>query len=155
MIPSSGWDNRPYRCGNLMLAAERQGDFQFLADAFGGELLDFPVTGNRLNLLVGRILPEGMATAFANQRAAVGLKMGKEIDPLHAGIVSSFSPRTTDFWASSRRKVRRSSMQARRSARHCSRVSPWPLASGNSAQMAAKPVSPSTEQSCTLMVRFT
>ena len=39
-----------------------------MADAFGGELLDFPVTWNRLNFLVGRIFPDGVAAAFANQR---------------------------------------------------------------------------------------
>ena len=79
------------------LAAGRDGNGKFLADAFGGEFFDFPVTGNRLNFLVGRVLPDRMAAAFANQGTAVGLQVGEEIDPLHAGMVSSFSPRRTDF----------------------------------------------------------
>lgn len=87
----------------LGLVARRDGDLKFLADAFGGEFLDFAVTGNRLDFLVGRVLPDRMVPAFANQTTAVGLQMGKEIGPLHAGMVSSFSPRRTDFWASSRR----------------------------------------------------
>ena len=79
------------------LAAGRDGNGKFLADAFGGEFFDFPVTGNRLNFLVGRVLPDRMAATFANQGTAVGLQVGEEIDPLHAGMVSSFSPRRTDF----------------------------------------------------------
>jgi hypothetical protein len=32
--------------GRVGLAAGRDGNFKFLADAFGGEFLDFPVTRN-------------------------------------------------------------------------------------------------------------
>ena len=84
-------------CARVGLAAGRDGNGKFLADAFGSEFFDFPVTGNRLNFLVGRVLPDRMAATFANQGTAVGLQVGEEIDPLHAGMVSSFSPRRTDF----------------------------------------------------------
>ena len=89
--------------GRVGLAAGRDGNFKFQADAFGGEFFDFPVTRNRLDFLVCRVLPDRMAAAFANQGTAVGLQVGEKIDPLHAGMVSSFSPRRTDFCASSRR----------------------------------------------------
>lgn len=94
---------RRWESQKVGLAAGRKGDFKFLADAFCSEFRDFPVALDGLDFLVGRIPPDRMVPAIPDQATAVGLRMGKEIDPLHAGMVSSFSPRRTDFLASSRR----------------------------------------------------
>ena len=55
----------------LRLRLRGEGDFQFLADVFGRELLNFPVTWNRLNFLIRGIFPNRVIPALAGQQASV------------------------------------------------------------------------------------
>ena len=74
-----------------------------MTDTTGSEFFDLAVPGQSLDFLVYRISPNGVIGTFANDLAAVKIEVGDEMGPLHAARVSSFSPVSKCFWASSRR----------------------------------------------------
>ena len=93
------------------------------------------MTWNRFPASCFRIPINAMRTTFSFQRASVSLEMPHEIPTFH-GTSTSSAPDGMRLLASSLRSTRRSSMASFRFPMHSSRVSPWPFASGNSAQNA-------------------
>ena len=53
-----------------------EGKVEFLANAPGGEFLNFAVSRHGLDLLVGGVSPDRVTSAFPDEETAVSLKMG-------------------------------------------------------------------------------
>ena len=64
-------------------AASRLQDFQLAADGADCALLDFAMPWNRRDFTVGRVFPDGVVPAFANQRGAMGAEMALQVEPFH------------------------------------------------------------------------
>ncbi len=63
--------------------ALRLQDFQLAADGADCAFLDFAMPRDRRDFTVGRVFPDGVIAAFANQRAAVGAEMTLQVEPFH------------------------------------------------------------------------
>src|SRR6266567_612119 len=61
----------------------RLGYFKLTADGSSCAFLDFAMPGNRGDLAVGGILPDGMIATFASHEAAVSGQVSLQIQPLH------------------------------------------------------------------------
>ena len=73
----------------------RGGDIEIAADLAGQELVDLAMSGHRRRLTGGPVHVDGVASPFAQQRAAVGFEMAKEVKPLQAAEMRSGSRSTS------------------------------------------------------------
>ncbi len=127
---------------------------EIFADVFCREFFYLGMAGDGLHFTGHRIFPKGVCRTFPMQLTTMFHQMFNQCLSFHANSISSILDseeflRASCFWLS-----KTNITDSRKLIKHSSTVSPCPFASGISAQVAAKPVSPSVLQSWIRAVSF-
>jgi hypothetical protein len=113
---------------------------KILTNRAGQMPFDFLMAGDRLPPSSSGVGPNGMTSSLAQKLASMLSQMAEQLAPLHTAINTS-SASGAALRIFSRSNSISSRAACARSARHSSRVSPWPLAPGTSRQVAQNPPS--------------